>query len=161
MFVNVFSNTVSQICTVQHFLLVNLVSTLSQGSHRRDPVLEAATFPPEAMDWFERFPRSLLWGVFLCYLILEEGVFSESARNNFFNRVLGTPRPWLTLPAWLRALSTISECTSWGEYYTDACILYLQRLNVSQICQLPLASTVALKRWWGKLMKAYLSKRIS
>lgn len=38
---------------VQHFLLVNLVSTFSL-------VLKAAAFSLEATDWFERFPGGLL-----------------------------------------------------------------------------------------------------
>lgn len=103
---------------------VDLVSTFSS-------VLKAAAFSLEVMDWFERFPRGLLRGVSLCYLLLEEGVFSVPARNHLLNTALGTPRPRLTLPSWLRAFSPVSGCTSWGEHYTDAFILHLQRQNVS------------------------------
>lgn len=92
---------------IQHFLLVYLVSTFL-------PVLKAAAFSLEAMDWIERFPGGLLRGVSLCYLLLEEGVFSVPARNNFLNAALGTPRTRLTLPAWLRAFSSVSVCTSRG-----------------------------------------------
>lgn len=52
-FLSIFSNTISQIGPVQRFLLVNLVSTFL-------PVLKAAAFSLEAMDWFERFPGGLL-----------------------------------------------------------------------------------------------------